>query len=182
MSKKMPKDTRRELRLRCPRCLRARGVGSLNLYKDSKVCSTPCNSCHTTSSANKWLCECGGPWVQCPKCRPLGFSCRSNKRPRTPNSPTAHHKRPALAQVPEWVSRLACKRKASFSTHNTCIDTAPFPPRMHSKRQHVHTTHHPQTEANERKHKLVFALGHKLGAKFPRLMHSQTAAGEDVAG
>ena len=177
----MPRDTSKELRLRCPRCLRARGVGSLSLFREDKACSIPCKACHTTSTANKWHCECGGPWVQCPTCRPLGFACRSTKRPRVSNSPRALPPDSTVPfQGPDWLSRVACKRKASHNIREVCSNLCtPFPPLVLRQRMHTHTTH---KEACEHKRKLAFTLGHKLGAKFPKLLHSQTAAGEAEAG
>ena len=182
---------RRELRLRCPKCHSARGVGNLNLYKNDQVCSIPCSTCKIATSANRWECECGGPWVQCPSCRPLGFQCRSTKRPRSCSGLDSNSRKAQrsdevkLDPCPDWLSRAALKRlqqpimaahkrqKACSTMNSVCSAShgrhVPLPPLVHDTIR----TH---------KRKLSFDLGSKFRAKFPEFAAAQTTAGDSIVG
>ena len=91
----------KEFLLSCRSCNATSDMLHKTLYRHGKCLYIYCRHCHKGATAAKWSCGCGRAWIACPRCRPIGFSCKAKARKRGSASLTSSGTAPHPPPTPK---------------------------------------------------------------------------------
>jgi hypothetical protein len=103
--------------LHCSKCDFPKQVANITLLDKGKWHPLVCRGCAVRCTARLWKCECGHPWLGCPKHAAPGLACLA--KPRNKRTLPSSFLYPNKAKYSDWNSPPTCNNTVAKEPNST---------------------------------------------------------------